>query len=105
MSDERTLGEWHVHVSPGKVEPVVLDAENRPVATVHGASEEEALKRALLIARAPTLRDAARACQMVFSAMAADRPSPHAEAAAEVLPMLESVLWNICEEADGDQPA
>ncbi len=60
------LGEWRVHVSPDKAEPVILDTEDRPVATVHGTNDEEVLRRALLIARAPTLRDAARACHMVF---------------------------------------
>lgn len=94
MSDERTLGEWHVHMSPGKAEPVVLDAENRPVATVHGASDEEVFRRSLLIAAAPTLRDTVASCVSVFDTIARASTDPIAQAIAkeDMLPMLVSVL-------------
>lgn len=100
---EREPGEWHVRIGADmpEGEAMVLDRENRPVATVHGTSFEEVFRRARLIARAPGLRDAVRGSYNLFKLMAQNGPGPCQDAAGEMLPMRESVMWNIVEEHGG----
>jgi hypothetical protein len=89
--DEYREGEWMIRFSPGE-KPVVCDRDENPIATIHG-SEEEALKRALLIAKAPSLRDAVKATIQVFSVMR-DRGTERERATAEdMLPALEAAVY------------
>jgi len=55
MTEELRLAEWSVRFSLGEG-PVVYDnAKDEDIATVHGTADE-ALRRAILISRAPSLR-------------------------------------------------
>ncbi len=92
MADEYRLGEWYVHWGEAGVE--VLDHERRPIATVHGADGEEAFRRALLIASAPSLRDWVRASLEIFSLFAAEEEGRVGEAAAEMIEGLRVALSN-----------
>ena len=92
MADEYRLGEWHVHWGESEVQ--VLDQENSPIATVHGGDGEEAFRRALLIAAAPSLRDWVLASLEIFSLFAAEEEGRVGEAAAEMIEGLRVALSN-----------
>ena len=100
MADDYRLGAWHVEF-PVDGPPVVRDAEDRDVATVHGANLSEELSRSLLIAKAPELRDAAITALQSFRVIAANDWGRASEAAAQLLPYFEAVLHGIGPD-DGD---
>jgi hypothetical protein len=95
MDDEYRLGEWHIEFGPDQSPPVVCDAENRPVATVHGADAAERLSRALLIAKAPSLRKAAKLALQSFQVIAGNDWGRASEAAEQLLPYFQAVLHGI----------
>lgn len=72
----------------------------RTIATVHGDSLDEKYKLALLIMKAPTMRDALVACRMIFRLMAKEGDAKTAGAAQEMLPLLDSALWNLVEDPE-----
>ena len=92
MSDTLTLGEWHVLWCGGNVE--VVDQNNDRVAVVHGADDAERFRRALLMAAAPTLRDALVEALHVVDAMAQRSSDPDVRIAAEqdLVPRLLTAL-------------
>ena len=91
-SDTLTLGEWHVLWSGGNVE--VVDQNNDRVAVVHGPDDAERFRRALLMAAAPTLRDALVEVLHVVDAMAQCSSDPDVRIAAEqdLVPRLLTAL-------------
>jgi hypothetical protein len=92
MADERTLASWHVEWK-GDAAPHVVDADGQCVAVVHGPDKEETLKRAMLIAAAPGLRDATWFALGVFDGMAQDSTDPDVKTAAtEITPVLLAAL-------------
>ena len=104
MNDEYRLGQWHVVYSPDQPQPVVCDAEDRPVATVHeGADDHATLLRAVLIAKAPSLREAAILALQSFRVIAANDWGRASEAAEQLVPYFESVLYGIG--AEEENPA
>jgi hypothetical protein len=92
MSDTLTLGEWHVLWCDANAE--VVDQNNDRVAVVHGPDDAEMLRRALLMAAAPTLRDALVEALHVVDAMAQRSSDPDVRIAAEqdLVPRLLAVL-------------
>lgn len=70
---------------------VLLADIDEPIATVHGTRQER-LRRALLIARAPALRDAADACLVAFRLMLQHEDPLVYETAQDFIPILESAL-------------
>ena len=101
INDDYRLGQWHVVYNPSRPQPVVCDADDRPVATVHEADDQATLFRALLIAKAPSLRDAAILALQSFRVIAANDWGRASEAAEQLLPYFETVLYGIgAEDAD-----
>jgi hypothetical protein len=70
------------------------------VATVHGADISEQLSRALLIAKAPSLREAAKLALQSFRVIAGNDWGRASEAAEQLLPYFQTVLHGI---VDADQ--
>jgi hypothetical protein len=95
LDGEYRLGEWHIEFGSDQSSPVVCDAENRPVATVHGAALAEQLRRALLIAKAPSLKEAAILALRSFRVIAGNDWGRASEAAGQLLPYFEAVLHGI----------
>jgi hypothetical protein len=94
MNREYRLSKWSVRFSP-EAQPEVYEREtNRVIATVHGL-DDEVFSRALLLARAPALRDAVIACRDVFETMQRYGSASEKEVAADVLPTLEAALLNL----------
>jgi hypothetical protein len=85
-------GEWKVLIDADESGAFVCDGDNNPVAYVDGHSAEETLGRALLIASAPVLRDAADAALRVLRAIAAHDTGPAAKTAGELVPALERAV-------------
>ena len=104
-SSESRLSEWKVLLDPGKAEPMVcvtatggpIHAAEREGLGARGApiSETPQFKRALLVSRAPTLHDAARACRDVFRVMAERGIGRERDVGLDMLPLLESALYPI----------
>jgi len=92
MSDTLTLGEWHVLRCDANVE--VVDQKNDRVAVVYGPDDAERFRRALLMAAAPTLRDALVGALQVVDAMAQRSSDPDVRIAAEqdLVPRLLTAL-------------
>ena len=99
MDGDLRLGEWHIEFGPDPSPPVVCDAQDRPVATVHGADTAEQLSRALLIAKAPSLREAARLALQSFRVIAGNDWGRASEVAEQLIPYFEAVLHGI----DGEE--
>ena len=57
MSEGARLGEWQIEFKSDGSDPTITTLDATPVATVHGP-KGQLLRRALLIAKAPSLRDA-----------------------------------------------
>lgn len=95
MADDYRLGEWHIEFSPDESRPVVCDREGHPVATVHGGDMTEELARAMLIAKAPALRDAALLALRSFRVIAANDWGRASEAAVQLIPYLEAAVHGI----------
>lgn len=94
MSNEYRLSKWSVRFSP-EAQPEVVERESgRVIATAHGF-DDEVFARAMLLARAPALLDAAIACRGVFEAMAKYGSPSEKEVAADMLPLIEAALLNI----------
>ena len=88
---ELVLGEWHIVAEPNGT-TTIYTSDDSPIATVHGGVDEK-LRRAFLIARAPTLRDATRAALQLFRLML-DHPDERvAGSAQDMIPALESALY------------
>jgi hypothetical protein len=92
MSNDWQIGEWMVQLDPDGSDPQVCDLKRQPVATVHG-SREESMKRAMLIAAAPSLREAAQASLSVFQAIATFGDENSKLAAQDMIPVLEVALY------------
>lgn len=87
-------GEWKVVVPAHARSPVVMTHDNVPIATVDGDAEG-ILNRAILIAKAPTLRDSAAASLIVFRMIAQHSSGAVAVAAADMIPTLEAALHGL----------
>lgn len=83
-------GKWTIAIPPGG-DPVIRNRNDEPIATVHG-TQRERLKRALLIAKAPALRDAADACLEAFRLMLQHEDPLVHRTARDFIPVLESAL-------------
>jgi hypothetical protein len=92
---EYVLAEWHVDFEPN-AEPRVVGRNEVLVATVAG-TDDEAFTRALLIARAPSLRSAANAALTVLTLIARHERGRAAAAANDLIPSLEAALWGLDE--------
>ena len=91
MSNEYRLSKWSVRFSPD-AQPEVYERESdRVIATVHG-NDDELFSRALLLARAPSLRDVVIACRDVFAAMARYGSVTEKDVAEGMLPAIEAAL-------------
>ena len=101
MDDQYRLGEWHIEFGTGDSPPVVCDAEDRPVATVHGADLTRQLSRAMLIAKAPSLRRAAILALQSFRVIAGNDWGRASEAAEQLIPYFLAVLHGIDSEDGG----
>ena len=100
MEEPYRLGAWHIQYEPDRPEPAILDAQNQPVATVHGADDLEMLTRALLIAKAPSLRDAGFLAWRSFQVIAANDWGRASEVARELLPYFETVMYGLTVEKE-----
>lgn len=95
MSEEARLGEWQIEFKSDGSEPTIRTLDGTPIATVHG-TKDQLLRRAVLIAKAPSLRDAVQAAIAVFQAMAEhEHGKPAGLAALDILPVLESALYGL----------
>lgn len=104
MNDEYRLGRWHIVYNPDQLQPIVCDAEDRPVATVHEGSDDRAtLLRAVLIAKAPSLRDAALLALQSFRIIAANDWGGASEAAEQLVPYFEAAVYGLG--AEDENPA
>lgn len=86
-----TIGEWAVCLKPDTPDPLVIDHDGRPVATVHGDAET-AWERACLLAATPTMRDTLAATAFVLTLIAKRGVGWSAESAADMLPAARSAL-------------
>ena len=94
MEDEYRLSAWHVLFKRDS-SPLILDSKDQPIATVHG-SEDEVLPRAMLIAKAPSLLDAAKGALMAFKIIAEhEKDNPAGLASKDYIPVLEAALYGI----------
>src|SRR5262245_52435663 len=94
MTQEPRLAEWSIRWSENE-QPVVYDhSQQEDIATVHGTAEA-ALHRALLIARAPSLRNAVRAAVQVFSAMRDYGNERERATGMDMLPSMEAALQGL----------
>ena len=100
VDNTHKLGEWRVVIAPNG-EATVETQAGVPIATIHGDSRDQLL-HALLIARAPHLRDVIRACQEVFQLISENEQGPAQLAALDLLPTLAEALAPI--EATSIQP-
>ncbi len=91
---EYQLGEWHIDLKPQVGGAEILDREEKLMAFVPG-SLEEVLPRAMLIARAPSLRDAVAASLAVFRVMAEHGTGRGQLAAQDMIPSLECTLFGL----------
>jgi hypothetical protein len=94
MTEGCRLGKWSVRLSPGGETVVYDNATDEDIATVHG-SAEEALRRALLISRAPSFRDVVRDATEVFSAMREYGTERERATGEDMLPILVAVLYGL----------
>ena len=94
MSSKYRLSKWSVRFSPEALPEVYERETDRIIATVHGG-DDEVFARAMLLARAPALRDAVIACRDVFEAMAKYGSASEKEVAADMLPSIEAALLNL----------
>ena len=94
MTDEWRIAQWGVRLAPGRPPAVVDEATGEEIATVHGA-DRDPLQRALLIAKAPQLRDAVRAAVKVFSAMKELGTERERAVGEDMLPSLEAALYGL----------
>jgi hypothetical protein len=93
LADEWRPGRWSSRLDPGK-SPVVYDfVTNEDLSTIHG-DDKIALSRAMLVARAPTLRDTAIAAAQVFAVMKQFGRDRERGTAMDTLPLLKAALWN-----------
>jgi hypothetical protein len=88
---ESKLAEWCIQSGPDSKTMVCVTETDEPVATVHG-NEEETFRRALLIARAPSLRDAVSAMIEVLRTMEKFGAERERLTAQDMLPVLECAL-------------
>lgn len=92
MTEEMGLAEWSVRLGPGE-QPVVYETGTESdIATVHG-DEQEALLRAILIAKAPTLLKAVRGAALVFSGMLQYGNERERATGADMLPIMQNALY------------
>ncbi len=99
LADEWRPARWSIRLEPGK-SPVVYDFETKEdLATIHG-DDKIVLSRAMLVARAPTLRDTAIAAAQVFAVMKQFGNDRERGTAMDMLPLLKAALWNIVDEAE-----
>ena len=94
MSNEYRLSKWSIRFSPESLPEVYERETDRIIATVHGA-DDQVFARAMLLARAPALRDVVTACRDVFEAMAKYGSASEKEVAADMLPAIEAALLNL----------
>ena len=105
MSDQVRLGEWNIRFGPDQSPVVCTRESSEDVATVHG-DFDVALRRAMLIARAPSLRDAVRAAAKVFATMKQFGNEREREVGADMLPSMEAALYGLGDpEEDGTPTA
>lgn len=96
MEDEPRLGKWSVHLSPGQ-NPVIRDEESgKDIA----ALLSDDLRTALLIAKAPSLRDAVKAAVAVFTVMVERGTEREREIGNDMLPSMLAALYGI----EDDEP-
>jgi hypothetical protein len=102
MDDKQfELGPWKVKIEPDEPSTTtVSEVGGRTVETLLGDSLDEKYRLALLIMKAPTMRDALLACRTIFRVMAKEGDAKTAGAAQEVLPPLDSALWNLVEDPE-----
>jgi hypothetical protein len=105
MSDTLTLGEWHVLWCDANAE--VVDQNNDRVAVVHGPDDAESFRRALLVAAAPTLRDALVETLDAIYAMAQRSSDPDVRISTEqdLVPRLLAALAATGVEIVGASPS
>ena len=94
MTEEARIAEWGVRIVPSRPPVVVDERTGDEVATVHG-TDRIAVQRALLIAKAPSLRDAVRAAVQVFSAMKELGTERERAVGEDMLPSLEAALYGL----------
>jgi hypothetical protein len=94
--DELQLGEWSIRFGQGEEQPVVYHRDSGElIATVHGSNFDESFQLAVLIAKAPTLRNAVKAAAEVFEAMAQYGNEREKATGLDMLPGMQAALHGL----------
>jgi hypothetical protein len=103
MEDQLRLAQWSIRLTSGHPPVVYHGVTGEDIATVLGASDV-ALERAILIAKAPSLRDAVRSAVTVFAAMKEYGDERERAVGGDMLPSMKAALEGLGE-SPVDAPA
>lgn len=97
MTDGLEIGEWSARLGPHGDPALIYETESKaPVASLHVPRAQE-IQTALLLARAPTMLSAIRACIVVFEAMQTHGTERERLTAEDMLPVLRSSVYGLAD--------